>query len=392
MNDKILRVFILLFSLIVLCSSCAQDNDESNESSQSTSAVTTQPEESSEPPETSEPPIPEPEESRVSLVAVGDNLIHGYLITAGQTFGFDTFYERIDHVISSADIAIINQESVLTYDSSIYSGYPGFASPTDVVDAAIKAGFDIFTLATNHTWDKGKQPILDTIDHFEKYPEITTLGIHGTQEDYNTVKIIEKNGIRIALFNYTYGFNRGAEVSWMVERLTNKTRMKEQLAYARENSDFIIVIPHWGTEYIYTPNSSQTSWAQFFADEGVDLIIGHHSHCVQPMDVITGKNGNETVVYYSLGNFISNQNSFKGNIGGMASVTILKDENGTRLESYELLPTTVLPEMKSGFRSYNALMLEDLTPELLKRNFKFADKSVQDFWDLFTLAANSYPK
>ena len=178
----------------------------------------------------------------------------------------------------------------------------------------------------------------------------------------------------------------------MVEMLTNKTRMKTQFAYARENADFIIVIPHWGKEYVYTPTSSETSWAKFFADEGADLIIGHHPHVVQPMDTVKGKNGNTTVVFYSLGNFISNQNDFHGNIGGMASVTIVKNENGTYIEKNELIPTTVLPEKIGGIRSYKALLLSDLTPALLKKNFKFSSKKVQDFYDLFNLASTSYPK
>ena len=401
MNKIFIKIISLLLVTVILLPSCAQNrsfgvtsSSEQHSEISSDSPGTSTPPESSEPPVSSEPPTvdPTPEESRVSLIAVGDNLIHGYLITAGQTFGYDTFYEMMDDVISGADLAIINQESPLTYNSSQYSGYPAFASPTDVAEAAIKAGFDIFTLATNHTWDKGMQPVLDTIDYFKKYPDVVTLGIHETVDDYNQVKIIEKNGIKIALFNYAYRSNEPAKSSFMVEMLTNKTRMKTQFAYARENADFIIVIPHWGKEYVYTPTSSQTSWAKFFADEGADLIIGHHPHVVQPMDTVKGKNGNTTVVFYSLGNFISNQNDFHGNIGGMASVTIVKNENGTYIEKNELIPTTVLAEKIGGVRSYKAMLLSDLTPELLKKNFKFSKKKVQDFYDLFNLASTSYPK
>ncbi len=339
--------------------------------------------------DTPEPPVPEAQ--RVSLLAVGDNLIHGYLITAGQTFGYDTYYHRIEDIISAADIAIINQESPFTYDSSKYSGYPRFATPTDVGLAAIEAGFDIFTLATNHTCDNGKQAMLDTIDFFKNHPEVDTLGLYETKDDYNSVKIIEKNGIKIAFFNYTYGHNQTNPVWWMVDTLSNKERMISQLEYAEQNADITVVIPHWGTEYKYTPNSTQISWAQFFSDNGADVIIGHHPHAVQPVMELTGKNGNTTVCYYSLGNFISNQTTMKGNVGGMATLTIIKDENGTRVEEYELIPTTVQAQMVNGVRRYEAMLLSDLTPELLIQSFKFASNTVDEFWDLFETASTSYP-
>ncbi len=345
------------------------------------------------PPET-EPPVtepPEPERKTVSVLAVGDNLIHGYLITAGGRFGYDRFYHRIKDTVSEADLAIINQESCFTYNENIYSGYPLFATPIGVGEAAIAAGFDVFTLATNHAWDRGKQPILDTLDFFSKHPEVTALGAYATEKDYQGLTIIEKNGIRIALFNYSYGFNCNEEVWWMVDILSDKSWISWQLKQAEELADITIVMPHWGVEYAYTPHSTQTKWAQFFADNGADVIIGHHPHCLQPMMTLTGKNGNKTLCYYSLGNFISNQSTVKTNVGGMASFTIVKDENGTRVEDNELIPTTVQAGMKNKIRTFEAMLLSDLTPELLKQNIKFKENSVQDFWDVYNKAIKSYP-
>lgn len=405
MKNRIYTILALLISLSMLVTSCASNNTTSSQtqsesvgdtsdtgsSSEDTSITDTSIPDTSIPDTTDTPEPPEPEVQTVSLLAVGDNLIHGYLITAGKKFGYDKFYHRIKDTISAADIAIINQESCFTYDEKEYSGYPKFASPTDVGIAAIEAGFDVFTLATNHTCDKGKQPMLDTIDFFKGYPEVTTLGLYETKEEYDSVKIIEKNGIKIAFFNYTYGFNQKNPVWWMVDTLSNKERMISQLAYAEENADITVVIPHWGTEYKYTPNSTQISWAQFFSDNGADVIIGHHPHAVQPVMELTGKNGNTTICYYSLGNFISNQSTIKGNVGGMATLTIVKDENGTRVEEYQLIPTTVQAEMVNGVRRYEAMLLSDLTPELLAQSFKFASNTVDDFWDLFETASTSYP-
>ena len=388
---------------LISCSGKGAIGNEFPETDAVIGGVTTDAPAASEPvvtePPITYPPLPElPEADVVTLVAVGDNLIHGYLITAGKTFGYDHFYDRIKDVISDADIAVINQESSFTYNSKIYSGYPYFATPTDVGIAAMNAGFDVFTFATNHVWDNGKQPVLDTIDFFKNYPEATMLGINETKDDYNTVKIIEKNGIKIAMFNYTYGFNSGKYpsqmVSWMCEKLanSNKERMKEQLIYAEENADITIVFPHWGTEYAYTPNSSQMSWAEFFTENGADIIIGHHPHAVQPTMEITADNGNKSICYFSLGNFISNQTYIKGNTGAMASLTIVKDENGTRVEEYETLATTVHATMVNGVRKYEAMMLSDLTDEMLKENFKLSHHTVNDFRELFDNALNSFPE
>ncbi|MBQ8255086.1 MAG: CapA family protein, partial [Clostridia bacterium] len=296
--------------------------------------------------------------------------------------------------ISAADIAIINQESCFTYNEKEYSGYPRFSSPIGVGEAAIAAGFDVFTLATNHTWDKGEQQIIDTLDFFSKHPEATALGIHATQDTLYEPVIIEKNDIKIAMLNFSYGSNRTQKVWWRMNTLSNgnKSAIKTMLQKAEENADITIVIPHWGTEYKYVPSSYQISWAKFFTENGADVIIGHHPHAVQPMMTVEADNGNSAVCFYSLGNFISNQTTMKGNVGGMASLTIVKENGVTRVEDTKLIPTTVQAEMIGKTRTYEAMLLSDLTPELLAKSFKFKDNTVEEFWDLFNMASTSYPK
>ncbi len=337
---------------------------------------------------TTEPPMTK---SSVTLVAVGDNLIHSSLITAGQKFGYDKFYNRIKGTISGADIAIINQESTFTYDKSKYSGYPKFASPTGVGVAAINAGFDIFTLATNHTWDKGEQQIIDTLDFFSKHPEVTAVGIHEKMASYYKTKVVEKNGIKIAIFNCTYLSNCTNKVWWRMNDMSDKQYFRDMLSWAEKNTDITIVIPHWGTEYQYVPNYMQTSWAKFLTECGADIIIGHHPHAVQPMMTIKAGNGNTSICYYSLGNFISDQTTMKGNVGGMASLTIVKENGVTRVEDATLIPTTVHVERVNGVRTFEAMLLSDLTPELLKKDVKFGSNTVEEFWDLFNMASKSYP-
>ncbi len=386
--------FAITFSL-VFCSCTPSDKNDVDTTSETSSPDTTETEITTEEITTeeitTEPPVII---NTVTLIAVGDNLIHGPLVTAGTKFGFDKFYHRIKDTISAADLAIINQESCFTYDASQYSGYPRFASPIGVGEAAIAAGFDVFTLATNHTWDKGEQLILDTLDFFSKRPEALPIGIHETVDTLYEPVIIEKNDIKIALLNFSYGSNRTQQVWWRMNTLSNnnKDAIQTMLQKAEEKADITIVIPHWGVEYKHTPNSYQISWAKFFTENGADIIIGHHPHVVQPMMTVEADNGNTAICYYSLGNFISNQTELESNIGGMASLTIVKENGVTRVENAQLIPTTVQVEKISGTRTYEALLLSDLTPELLQTHYKFKNKTVEDFWNRFNLAATSYPK
>jgi poly-gamma-glutamate synthesis protein (capsule biosynthesis protein) len=353
-----------------------------------TTAPDTTPEQTTTEEITTEPPVTT---QTVTLLAVGDNLIHAPLLNSAKNFGYEKFYARIKDTISTADIAIINQESCFTYNSSIYSGYPKFATPTAFGEAAIDAGFDVFTLATNHTWDHGEQPIIDTLDFFAKHPEVTALGIHDSVDSYYKTKVIEKNGIKIAIYNCSYGSNRPNSVWWRMNDMNDKDYYRQMLAWAEKNADITIVIPHWGTEYQYTPNSKQISWAKFFTECGADIIIGHHPHAVQPMMTVTASNGNTSICYYSLGNFISNQSTMKGNVGGMASLTIVKENGNTRVEDATMIPITVQCEKVTSYSTFEAMLLSDLTPEMLKRSSKFKDNTVEEFWALFNMASTSYP-
>lgn len=374
-----------------------------------TTAVTTVP-------VTPEPTVPDPVE--ITLLAVGDNLIHGPLIRCGQNAGFDTLYKELTPMISAADLAIINQETIFTYNEKNYSGYPRFGSPTAVGEAALKAGFDVFSTATNHTADQGEQAIFDTLDFWSKHPEGTALGIYkgtlkcGQEEsdshkhtakcykkgaDSDEIPVITVKGVRIAFLNYTYGMNRSLTNWWMVDVMQNndasKAAIAERIEKAKEISDFVVMCAHWGSEYVNTPTSSEVMWAQFFADCGVDLVIGTHPHVVQPVMEVEGKNGNKTVVYYSLGNFVHNQNDFAPNIGGLANITLISDENGVRIKEYNMVGTMVdCYKNEDGVQCYTACLISEMTPERLKKHVKFSKKTVEDFENEFLKASTSYPK
>ena len=153
-----------------------------------------------------------PEPDTVTLMALGDNLIHNTVYWSAETedggYDFTPFYADIKPTVQSYDVACINQETIFVKDYAMLSNYPAFGSPTEVGDALADTGFDVVTCATNHCYDKLDTGIRDTCAFWrENYPEVTVLGIHDSEEDAKTLRVVEKNNIKIAMLNYTYGLN-----------------------------------------------------------------------------------------------------------------------------------------------------------------------------------------
>lgn len=281
----------------------------------------------------------------VTLCAAGDNLYHEVIVKCGQrrdgTYNYDHIYADIKERISSFDIAVINQETIFAGSSAGYAGYPSFNTPDAAGDALINAGFDVFLYANNHVFDRGEKALRRTMDYWaENYPEAVIAGVHTEEDEQDDIVVIEKNGIMIAILNYTYGTNVSisSDKRYMVETLDRK-RVAKDLKKAKKRADVTIVFPHWGEEYRQTATSSQKEWAQFFADNGADLIIGSHPHILEPVETITSVDGREVICYYSLGNFVANMNYPDQTLGGLAEITIVKDKDGTRIENAGITTT-----------------------------------------------------
>lgn len=357
---------------------------------QVTPQPTNEPEPETEPEPEPEPQPETPTTSRVTLMALGDNLIHNCVYWSAETsdggYDFTSFYDDIRPIVAQYDLACINQETILVQDRSLIASYPVFGSPVEVADALADAGFDVVTLASNHCYDKAETGVQDTLSYFrENYPEITTLGIHDTQEDAEQPVIVEKNGIRIAMLNFTYGLNNDLPTqSWMVDRLTSTDDICARVTQARQQADFVIVFPHWGTEDALEPSESQQTLAQALADAGADLILGTHTHTLQPTQLLTAADGRDVPVYYSLGNFLSHQKETINLLGGMASVTIVKDADGTHVEEYDLKATVnlILRNPNSGWYDYRPMLLDNYSAELAAQN-RFEACTVETMTALF---------
>ena len=296
---------------------------------------------------------------RITIAMIGDMLMHpgvsGLAIKAtnpnytslsaipANRPDYSFIFQAIQPVISSVDIAVVNNEVPFggnEYGLPTYSTALRYNVYTELGDAEAAAGFDVILNATNHARDMGTEGVLRTINFWKKYPSITQLGTHESQADANRMRIIERQGVKIALFNYTYGSNSGLDPNrqWLIDcmRDQDKAKIAAELDRAEQQADFTIVFPHWGEEYRFETTAKQQEWAQFFTEHGADLIIGAHPHCLQPIRQITAANGRKSVCYFSLGNYISMQDETITNLGGMARVTLVADSKGVRIENYTM--------------------------------------------------------
>ncbi|MBQ8697319.1 MAG: CapA family protein, partial [Clostridia bacterium] len=331
-----------------------------------------------------EPSEPEPREDRVSFIAAGDNLIHEAVYTdaknraGGNGYNFIDMYEGVADIIKGADVAYVNQETITAGESFGIYGYPNFNTPQEAGEALIDLGFNTVNLASNHMLDRGTKALQASFD-FWKAKDVTVLGSY-TKSDYDNIRVQEVNGVKIAWLSFTYGINDGRTVdagSDIVIPYINEGDIRRQAALAQYAGDIIIASMHWGTDSSLTVTSSQKQYAQLLADCGVDVIIGTHSHTLQPVEWITSSDGNhKTLCYYSLGNLISTMHYNETLVGGLATFDIVKDGDTVAIENVGVIPTMCHYSMTRD--SLQIYTLEDYSEELakahgsqLKRSFTY---------------------
>lgn len=321
----------------------------------------------------SEDPAEDDTPQEVTLVMVGDILLHTRVAESGRTedggYDFTAVFAQVKEEISQADIALVNQEVIIGGEELGVSGYPAFNAPYELGDALADAGFDVILHATNHALDKGRRGLLNCLAFWEEnHPEETVVGIHGSREESEEICVLEQDGIRIAILNYTYGTNGIAlpeDMPYAVE-LLEEQRVAEDIRAAKELADFIIVCPHWGTEYTLTQTKTQERWARFFSENGADLVIGTHPHVPEPVEWVE-----DTLVYYSLGNFVNwTSGTVDGvanrMVGGMARVTLAEEDGEVVISDWSVEP--LVCHVEKGFGGVTVYPLAEYTEELAGRN------------------------
>ena len=317
-------------------------------------------------------------ENELDLVMAGDVLLHlrlAYWSENGKGgYDFNPIFKLIKPIIKKADLAIVNQETILGGKELGVSGYPTFNGPYELGDAIANAGFDVVLQSNNHSLDKGKQGIYNCINFWKKYPKIKTVGINTSEAQKKKLCIYKKNGIKVAILNYTYGTNGiplPKDMPYAVNYLV-KDEVINDIKRAEKEADFTIVCPHWGAEYYRGITDYQKTWSKIFVENGVDLVLGCHPHVIEPIKYVTDKKtGHKMLVYYSLGNFVNSTMS-DGRVGdryvgGLAKVKLKRGAKGkVRIAKYGVKATVMHNDgTKYGSRVYP---LSKYTEELAKKN------------------------
>ncbi|MDR3704512.1 MAG: CapA family protein [Paludibacteraceae bacterium] len=302
---------------------------------------------------------------KITIVFAGDLMVHQLQLDAAHnkktnSYDFNPCFSIIKPYIQSADLAIANLET--TFSGKPYTGYPYFSSPETFLETTIKSGFDIFQIANNHIADKGSEGIKQTVKLLSAKTTFVGSYIDKQQRDSLYPLIVEKKGLKMALLNCTYGTENPKEsYQPCVVNLIDTVQIHQDVITARKRgAKFVIMTIHWGDEYTLAANEEQKMLARYFTHIGINLIIGSHPHTVQDFEIISLPDSSKVPVFYSLGNFISNQRKENSNGGILAYVTINTKNN--RILNCSYLPTYVHREYLQGKYQYYILPI----PEYLK--------------------------
>ncbi len=270
-----------------------------------------------------------PVSTSLSLIMVGDAIVHSNVYKDAEQNGSYDFNDMLDlmkPIIEPYDLAFYNQETILGGKELGVSNYPRFNSPTEFGDAMLNAGFNLVSLANNHSNDTGTKAIYNS-NAYWKTKSAFVAGTYSTLEESQAVHVYTMNGITFGFLAYTYGtngLNLPSDKAYMIS-LLNFDQMTVDVKALRPLVDVLIVSVHAGSEYVSYPNQKQKDTARLLANLGVNIVIENHAHAIEPIEWI-----DNTLVYYALGNFLSGQNGTAQLIGLTSSIQIEKITYGSK--------------------------------------------------------------
>ena len=311
----------------------------------------------------------ESKERRMSLVMVGDALIHGAVYydakKSNGTYDFTKMFTSIQKMIKPYDLKYYNQESII--GGGVPQHYPRLNSPDEIGKNLVSAGFNLVSLANNHALDQNESGILYSNAFWKKQKNVITAGTYSSWEERNALPVYEQNGITYAFLSYTMKTN-GLTMPSGKEYLVNvysKEQVKKDIEAVKEKgAEVIIVCMHWGEEYTHVPTKLQKEDATYLSSLGVNLIIGAHPHVIQPIAYV-----GDTLVIYSLGNFISAQKvlGLEKIIGLLVGLDIVVEEDGK--VHFENMKTELLyTYYDNNNRNFKVYPFSELTDKILKNH------------------------
>ncbi len=253
-------------------------------------------------------PPPAPPAS-LTVVAVGDILMHQDVKRAAEVdpSGFPSLWSDLIPLFKGADLAFGNLETPI----APRSGRPGvpfqFNAPETLPPALRASGFTVLATANNHAFAQGAKGVRETLERL-RAERLVAIGSGEDRAQAERLQILERQGIKVAFLGFTDLFNldlnQRAWEPWV--RPLDLEPALQAVRAAKGQADLVVVSLHWGNEYQHEPTRRQKDIARSLVAAGCDLILGHHPHVLQPVELLE-TDGRKALVAYSLGNFISNQ-------------------------------------------------------------------------------------
>lgn len=374
----------VIAALTVSGVSCAGSTIVGSDNSvkQNDTAVYSTEEGTSSPDETAEASTEQVQQDKVvHVLAAGDNLIHYSVYKNaeayaenGEAYNFAPIYENVRYLVESADVAILNQETIISESNEVRGANGGallFNSPPEVADAVIDLCFDVFTMANNHLLDFGASALEESINFWNKKAEendLTVLGAYLNEEDANNIRVREVNGVKIAFLAYAEhinGFDFPADSPLRVVMNYEEDVIERQIKEASQIADAVIVSAHWGVEDTNIVSDDRIELANKMVNWGADVILGCHTHTAETMEWIERDDGTKGFVYYSMGNFVCAQTDNFNLIGEMPMFDIVIDgeTNELSLENVGCVPNIIHYD-DGNFSNLRIYPYSMYTPEL----------------------------
>lgn len=336
--------------------------------------------------------------STLNLTVVGDFLFEShYYKSIENGDSKDLYFNKVKSYFNDDDISIGNMEVVIGNDNMKISGDGyNFCAPSWIGPLVSSLDLEVLSTANNHSYDRGVEGINSTIDYFKNNTDIVTLG---TEKQGNTRKtrIIEKNGLKIGFSSYTLGTNikpskeNVSLINYYKDPYTKeilKNQISEEISYLKKNADIIVTLMHWGTEFTFYPNDEQKEMANYLNSLGVDIIVGSHSHSIQPIEII-GED-KKTLVYYSLGNFVSADddiartpkgqetfdNAYQFGLLSKISLKINKDNN---IEFNNIKTEPIINYFNKDMRNFELIPLSEYNETYEKSHYRYNLGLSKDF-------------
>ncbi len=381
MKNKLIKITALLFAVLLAAGCTATSDTDISETDSSVSSEIPSDSVPIEPSSDEQQSKPVPEPKTVSFCAVGDNLIHDVIYQQARTadgYDFSGKYSEVADVIAAADVAVINQETLICNDMYPPSNYPFFNTPKALGDHMIDIGFDIFTIANNHCLDYGEEGIGHTLDYWNSR-DVVMAGVYRKGDD--RIRLDERNGVVFSYLSYTdylNGMHLPENSEYSIGNANDLEEMTTNIKAAKAVSDICIVALHWGAEESTVITDEQRQTARALSEAGADIIIGTSPHVLRDIEVIHTEE-RDTLCAYSLGNFISAQRAGRNMISGILSFNVTVTE-GEKPVISDIKLTPIVTHYEWGYANLRIYKLSDYTKELAaKHGVRQYDKFSYDY-------------